>query len=71
VSQEGCPESPFSLTDVRVLYELARREETLVSELKEDLGRDAGYPNRVLRGSEERRFIARRPLETDARREAR
>jgi DNA-binding MarR family transcriptional regulator/N-acetylglutamate synthase-like GNAT family acetyltransferase len=68
VLREGYLESPFSLTEVRVLYELAHREETTASELGEELGLDAGYLSRILRGFEEHDLIYKRPSETDGRR---
>jgi DNA-binding MarR family transcriptional regulator/N-acetylglutamate synthase-like GNAT family acetyltransferase len=66
--REGYLESPFSLTEVRVLYELAHREETTASELGEELGLDAGYVSRILRGFEEDHLIQKRPSEADGRR---
>jgi DNA-binding MarR family transcriptional regulator/GNAT superfamily N-acetyltransferase len=67
--REGYLESPFSLTEVRVLYELARREETTTaSELGEELGLDAGYLSRILRGFEKHGLIHKRPSEADGRR---
>jgi len=68
VLREGYLESPFSLTEVRVFYELANREETTASELGEDLGLDAGYLSRILRGFEKHDLIHRRSSETDGRR---
>jgi DNA-binding MarR family transcriptional regulator/N-acetylglutamate synthase-like GNAT family acetyltransferase len=68
VLREGYLESPFSLTEVRVLYELARSEETTASELGKELGLDAGYLSRLLRGFEGRGLISKKPSETDGRR---
>ena len=68
VLREGYLESSFSLTEVRVLYELAHREETTASELGEELGLDAGYLSRVLRGFEKHGLIHKRPSEADGRR---
>jgi DNA-binding MarR family transcriptional regulator/N-acetylglutamate synthase-like GNAT family acetyltransferase len=68
VLREGYLESPFSLTEVRVLYELAHREETTASELGEELGLDAGYLSRIFRGFEKRGLIHKRPSEADGRR---
>src|SRR5215211_4901061 len=66
--REGYLESPFSLTEVRVLYEIAHREETTASELGEELGLDAGYLSRILRGFEKHGLIHKRPSEADGRR---
>jgi DNA-binding MarR family transcriptional regulator/N-acetylglutamate synthase-like GNAT family acetyltransferase len=68
VLQEGYLESPFSLTGVRVLFELAHLEETSASELGEELGLDAGYLSRLLRGFEEDGLIHKSPSEADGRR---
>jgi DNA-binding MarR family transcriptional regulator len=68
VLREGYLESPFSLTEVRVLYELARSEETTASELGKELGLDAGYLSRILRGFEGRDLISKKPSKTDGRR---
>jgi DNA-binding MarR family transcriptional regulator/N-acetylglutamate synthase-like GNAT family acetyltransferase len=68
VLREGYLESSFSLTEVRVLFELAHREETTAGELGEELGLDAGYLSRILGGFQKRGLIRKRPSEADGRR---
>jgi DNA-binding MarR family transcriptional regulator/N-acetylglutamate synthase-like GNAT family acetyltransferase len=66
--EESYLQSPFSLTEVRVLYELAHADETSASRLREELGLDAGYLSRILRGFEERGLVDKKPSATDGRR---
>jgi DNA-binding MarR family transcriptional regulator/GNAT superfamily N-acetyltransferase len=67
VLHEGWLNSQFSLTEVRVLYELAHREQLTACELSRELGLDAGYLSRILRNFEERGLIARTSSESDGR----
>ncbi len=67
VLQEGLLNSEFSLTELRILYEIAQREGITASELGKDLGLDAGYLSRILRGFKKRGLIDSKVSEADGR----
>ena len=59
--------SPFSLSEARVLYELAHREELAAKEIGIELGLDPGYLSRILKSFEERALVQRQVSQTDGR----
>jgi len=67
VLHEGLLGSPLSLTEGRVVWELAQRDRATASELAAELGLDTGYLSRILGGFEKRGLIDRRPSARDGR----
>src|SRR5271169_5495613 len=64
---DGVASSPFSLAEARVLYELAHRQPTTASDIRKELGLDAGYMSRILRDFERRKFVRRKQSKADER----
>src|ERR1043166_8766123 len=67
VLREGWGKSLFSLAEARVLYELARRDKPTASEIAAELGLDAGYLSRLLRGFKARGMITKERSRRDGR----
>ena len=68
VLQEHLLESQLSLTEVRVLYELARRERLTAIDLRRELGLDRGYLSRTLQAFAKHGWIKTTPSRADRRR---
>lgn len=69
VLDEGLVGTPHSLTEARVLYELAQQDVREVPELRRRLGLDPGYASRLLARLESQGLLTRGRSETDARRQ--
>jgi DNA-binding MarR family transcriptional regulator/N-acetylglutamate synthase-like GNAT family acetyltransferase len=65
--QAGLLSSPFSLTEVRVLYELAHQNKLTAGDLCRELGLDAGYLSRLLANFVARRLVKRERSANDGR----
>ena len=59
--------TPFSLTEARVVYELAHHEQTTATELGSELNLDAGHLSRILRDFKKRGLIVKQRSEMDGR----
>ncbi len=67
VLREGLLHSPFSLTEARVLFEVANNHDQIASELTKILGLDAGYLSRILTRLEQQGLLERVRAEHDGR----
>ena len=61
--------SAFGLTEARVLFEVAHRDDLAVSDLRRDLDLDAGYLSRILSGFTASGLLAREKSAADGRRQ--
>ena len=68
VLNEGLLHSSLSLTEARVLFELAHRKTATATDLGAELGLDAGYLSRILRGFQKKRLMTRSRSAADGRR---
>ena len=67
VLEQNLLDSPYSLTEARVLYELGHRENLSAKQIASELGLDAGYLSRVLQQFADKGLITRTPLPSDRR----
>ena len=67
VLREGLLQSPFSLAELRVLYEISHRRQPTATELCQQLGLDPGYLSRILRTFEKRGLVRKSASRTDGR----
>ena len=66
--QEGLLETPYSLTEARVIFELAQRDQMDVADLRRTLDLDPGYLSRIRGRLEEAGLVTRARSGTDGRR---
>jgi len=67
VLQRGVLQSPYSLTEVRVLYELANGADLTATDVQGILGLDRGYLSRILRSFERSGMLLRERSKKDGR----
>jgi DNA-binding MarR family transcriptional regulator/N-acetylglutamate synthase-like GNAT family acetyltransferase len=67
VLQEGWLHSRFSLTEARVLYELAHRENPTATAVGNSLQVDPGYLSRILSAFQKRKLVEKTPSQDDGR----
>jgi DNA-binding MarR family transcriptional regulator/GNAT superfamily N-acetyltransferase len=68
ILEEAYLASGHSLTDVRVVYELAHGDDLTAADLSRELRLDAGYLSRVVRRLERQGLVVRNPSGSDRRR---
>ncbi len=67
VLQEALLDSDFNLPEARIIYEIALRDGLTASDLAADLGLDAGYLSRLVKGLEQRGYLRRSASDRDGR----
>src|ERR1700727_1973875 len=59
--------TPFSLSEARVMFELAHRGDLSAKDIGLELGLDAGYLSRIVQKFDEDGLVSRKPLAADRR----
>ncbi|HEX6544096.1 MAG TPA: helix-turn-helix domain-containing GNAT family N-acetyltransferase [Ktedonobacterales bacterium] len=67
VLREGLLHTPYSLTEARIIFELAQRDDLTASDLCQELGLDPGYLSRILGRLEQQGLLEKVRSETDGR----
>ena len=67
VLEQQLLESPYSLTEARVLFELAHRDEPTAKEIGAQLDLDPGYLSRIVQAFMEKGLVTRKPVPSDRR----
>jgi DNA-binding MarR family transcriptional regulator/N-acetylglutamate synthase-like GNAT family acetyltransferase len=67
VLHEGYNGTEFSLTEARIIFELAHRETSTAADLAKELGLDPGYLSRILKSFQERGLVQRQVSDVDGR----
>ena len=69
ILDEGPADAEYSLSEARVIFELAQQDSTQVTDLRKRLDLDAGYASRLLARLEGRGLLTRERSDEDARRQ--
>jgi DNA-binding MarR family transcriptional regulator len=67
VLEQQLLDSPFSLAEARVLYELAHRENPAAKQIGTELGLDPGYLSRIIQNFGDKGLITRKASTADRR----
>ncbi len=67
VLNQGLLDSPYSLTEARVIYELAQKETCTATELGSELNLDMGYLSRILASFQKKGLLQKEPSSQDGR----
>ena len=67
VLNQGLLDSPYSLTEARVIYELAQKETCTATELGSELKLDMGYLSRILANFQKKGLLQKEPSSQDGR----
>lgn len=60
-------DSPWTLQEARIIYEIAERKNCTATDLVRALGLDAGFLSRTLQAMQRRQIVARKPSKADRR----